>query len=160
MLKSIIKGFSLLELVVVLAVMGTLAAVAVPAFNAVTDNSSSGALQSSADGIAKQANSNAQSDSANAGRGPLDTDFGITDSAGATTYTNLTDQGATIDAGTGIVTVWGQKDQCITVKITDGADAVPGTSDDKVEVSGVGSSSAVVDGQATVCKDAAGTTIS
>ena len=141
MLKSIIKGFSLLELVVVLAVMGTLAAVAVPAFNAVTDNSSDGALQSSADSITKQANSNAQSDSANPGRGPLASDFG--------TSAELEANGATISSGT--VTGWGQKDQCITVSIANGADGLAGNSDDVIVTSAVGVSSVVVDGQATVC---------
>ena len=141
MLKSIIKGFSLLELVVVLAVMGTLAAVAVPAFNAVTDNSSDGALQSSADGISKQANSNAQSDSDNPGRGPLATDFG--------TDAELTANGATRSGS--IVTVWGQKDQCITISIAAGVDGVEGNSDDVISTSKVGVSSVVVDNQATVC---------
>ena len=135
MLKSIIKGFSLLELVVVLAVMGTLAAVAVPAFSAVTDNSSSGALVASAKGIADQATSNAQSDSENPGRGVEAVDFG--------TPAALATQGATISGST--VTIWGQKDECAVISITGaGADA-------KVTAPVYGDSSVIVNEQATVC---------
>lgn len=107
MLKSIIKGFSLLELVVVLAVMGTLAAVAVPAFNAVTDNSSSGALLASAKGLVDSANGNAQSDKVDAGRGPRISDISVDGSKDA------------IKTGTS-VTVYGQKDQCIVITLTAG----------------------------------------
>ena len=110
MLKSIIKGFSLLELVVVLAVMGTLAAVAVPAFSAVTDNSSSGALLASAKGLVDAANGNAQSDKAEPGRGVKISDISI---AGTSDAIKSTD-GTTI-------TVYGQKDQCIVISLTPGA---------------------------------------
>lgn len=147
MLKSIIKGFSLLELVVVLAVMGTLAAVAVPAFSAVTSNSSDGALESSATAIAKQATSIAQSDSKNPGRGPLMTDFGDTAALKA--------NGATANAATNTVTVWGQKDKCVTISIGAGTDAKLGTSDDVIGDPKAGVSSVVVAGQATVCTVAA-----
>jgi len=105
MLKSVIKGFSLLELVVVLAVMGTLAAVAVPVFSAVTDNSSSGALQSSADALMKAGNGNAQSDTADAGRGVTIADIDISGSNDA------------VLSG-GVITVYGQKDQCIQISVS------------------------------------------
>ena len=107
MLKSIIKGFSLLELVVVLAVMGTLAAVAVPAFSAVTDNSSSGALIASAKGLVDSGNGVAQSDKVEPGRGVKIADISLAGSNDA------------IESPTGTITVYGQKDQCITIK-TDG----------------------------------------
>jgi prepilin-type N-terminal cleavage/methylation domain-containing protein len=105
MLKSIIKGFSLLELVVVLAVMGTLAAVAVPAFSAVTDNSSSGALLSSADGLVKSGNGVAQSDSAEPGRGLAIADIDLSGSNDAVEVA-------------GVITVFGQKDQCIQISVS------------------------------------------
>lgn len=112
MLKSIIKGFSLLELVVVLAVMGTLAAVAVPAFSAVTGNSSDGALLSSAEGIAKAANSAASSATDEPGRGAV-----IGDSAA----TLLGNDEASV-AGN-VITVFGQKDRCIKIAIVGSASA-------------------------------------
>ena len=108
MLKSIIKGFSLLELVVVLAVMGTLAAVAVPAFSAVTDNSSSGALLASAKGLVDSANGNAQSDKAEPGRGVKISDINVDGSNDA------------VKSETS-VTVYGQKDQCIVITLKAGA---------------------------------------
>ena len=106
MLKSIIKGFSLLELVVVLAVMGTLAAVAVPAFSAVTDNSSSGALIASAKGLVDSGNGVAQSDKVEPGRGVKIADISLAGSNDAILVGDT-------------ITVYGQKDQCITIK-TDG----------------------------------------
>ena len=134
MLKSIIKGFSLLELVVVLAVMGTLAAVAVPAFSAVTDNSSSGALLASADGLVKSGEGNAQSDSDEPGRGVNIDDIDLSGSNDAV----LTGE---------IITVYGQKDQCIEISIVRlNADGTASTSesDDKFVTSDVLASSAVV----------------
>lgn len=117
MLKSIIKGFSLLELVVVLAVMGTLAAVAVPAFSAVTDNSSSGALAASAKGLVDSGNGVAQSDSDEPGRGVAIDDIDLSGSNDA------------VLAG-GIITVYGQKDQCIEISVAgSNSDAVFVTSD-------------------------------
>jgi len=124
MLKSVIKGFSLLELVVVLAVMGTLAAVAVPVFSAVTDNSSSGALQSSADALVKAGNGNAQSDSANPGRGVSISDIDISGSNDAV-------------LAAGVITVYGQKDQCIQISVSGS------NSDAKFVTSDVKASSAV-----------------
>ena len=121
MLKSIIKGFSLLELVVVLAVMGTLAAVAVPAFSAVTDNSSSGALIASAKGLVDSGNGVAQSDKVEPGRGVKIADISLAGSNDA------------IESPTGTITVYGQKDQCITIT-TSGANSATKfvTSDVKV----------------------------
>ena len=120
MLKSIIKGFSLLELVVVLAVMGTLAAVAVPAFSAVTDNSSSGALSASAKGLVDSAVGNAQSDKSEPGRGVKISDIDVSGSDDAV---------KTVDS----VTVYGQKDQCIVITLDAGASQ----SDDVLETSPV-----------------------
>lgn len=105
MLKSIIKGFSLLELVVVLAVMGTLAAVAVPAFSAVTDNSSSGALLASAKGLVDSGNGVAQSDKSEPGRGVKIADISVAGSNDAIVSANA-------------VTVFGQKDQCIVITVS------------------------------------------
>ena len=114
------KGYSLLELVVVLAIMGTLAAIAVPVYSNVTDNSSTGALQSSADGIAKSANSRAQSDPLNPGRGTT-----INDIVAA-----ASDEDVELLAGaTSGVRIYGQKDLCINVSIT-------GSASDSVAVSG------------------------
>ena len=62
------KGFSLLELVAVLAIMGTLAAVAVPVYGVVNANSAAGALIASADGIVNSANSRSVSDVLDPGR--------------------------------------------------------------------------------------------
>ena len=134
MLKSIIKGFSLLELVVVLAVMGTLAAVAVPAFSAVTDNSSSGALIASADGLVKSGNGVAQSDSSEPGRGVAITDIDLSGSSDAV----LTG---------GIITVYGQKDQCIEISVSgSNSDAVFVTSDVLASSAVVTTNGAVVSG--------------
>lgn len=134
MLKSIIKGFSLLELVVVLAVMGTLAAVAVPAFSAVTDNSSSGALIASADGLVKSGNGVAQSDSAEPGRGVAITDIDLSGSNDAV----LTG---------GIITVYGQKDQCIEISVSgSNSDAVFVTSEVQTSSAVVTTAGAVVSG--------------
>lgn len=134
MLKSIIKGFSLLELVVVLAVMGTLAAVAVPAFSAVTDNSSSGALIASADGLVKSGNGVAQSDSAEPGRGVAITDIDLSGSNDAV----LTG---------GIITVYGQKDQCIEISVSgSNSDAVFVTSEVQTSSAVVTTNGAVVSG--------------
>ena len=130
MLKSIIKGFSLLELVVVLAVMGTLAAVAVPAFSAVTDNSSDGALLASADGLVKSGNGVAQSDSDEPGRGVAIGDIDLSGSNDAV-------------LAAGIITVYGQKDQCIEISVS-------GSNSDAVYVvSDIQDSSAVVTDTAT-----------
>ena len=100
-------GFSLLELVVVLAFMGTLAAVAVPVLGTVTDNSSAGALQSSVDGLIKAANGKAQSDVENPGRGMTINDIDISG------YPN-----ARLDQARQTVTIFGQKDQCIQISVT------------------------------------------
>ena len=134
MLKSIIKGFSLLELVVVLAVMGTLAAVAVPAFSAVTDNSSSGALIASADGLVKSGNGVAQSDSSEPGRGVAITDIDLSGSSDAV-------------LNGGIITVYGQKDQCIEISVSgSNSDAVFVTSDVLASSAVVTTNGAVVSG--------------
>lgn len=130
MLKSIIKGFSLLELVVVLAVMGTLAAVAVPAFSAVTDNSSSGALIASAKGLVDSGNGVAQSDKVEPGRGVKISDISV---AGSNDAIQTADS----------VTVYGQKDQCIVIT-TSGANSAT-----KFVTSAVKVSSAVVTDSAT-----------
>ena len=118
------KGYSLLELVVVLAVMGTLAAVAVPVFSNVTDNSSTGALVSSADGIVKSANSRAQSDPLNPGRGTTINDI-VLAASDAEDVELIAGDGATSG-----VRIYGQKDLCINVSITGSAsDSVASTGD-------------------------------
>jgi len=118
------KGFSLLELVVVLAVMGTLAAVAVPVFSSVTDNSAVGALVSSADGIVKSANSRAQSDPLNPGRGTTINDI-VLAASDVQDVELLAGDGATSG-----VRIYGQKDLCINVSITGSASgSVAGSGD-------------------------------
>lgn len=107
-----IKGFSLLELVAVLAVMGTLAAVAVPAFNIVTGNSAQGALISSADGIANSANSRAMADVLDPARNTNINDI-VLATPGQTDIESLTSNGST----TGVRVV-GQQDLCINVELT------------------------------------------
>ena len=134
MLKSIIKGFSLLELVVVLAVMGTLAAVAVPAFSAVTDNSSSGALIASAKGLVDSGNGVAQSDKVEPGRGVKISDISV---AGSNDAIQTADS----------VTVYGQKDQCIVITLTAGASQ----SDDVLTTSAVRVSTGTGDIASRVC---------
>jgi len=120
------KGFSLLELVVVLAIMGTLAAVAVPVYSNVTDNSSTGALVSSADGIVKSANSRAQSDPLNPGRGTTINDIVL--AAGDEDVELLAGDGATSG-----VRIYGQKDLCINVSITGSASGSVAVSGDPYE---------------------------
>ena len=125
------KGFSLLELVVVLAVMGTLAAVAVPVFSSVTDNSAVGALVSSADGIAKSANSRAQSDPLNPGRGTTINDI-VLAASDVQDVELLAGDGATSG-----VRIYGQKDLCINVSITGNASgSVAGSGDPYECISG------------------------
>lgn len=105
------KGFSLLELVTVLAVMGTLAAVAVPAFNTVTGNSAEGALISSADGIVNSANSRAQSDFLDPARNTNINDI-VLATPDQTDIEFLDGEGATPG-----VRVVGQQDLCINVEL-------------------------------------------
>ena len=105
------KGFSLLELVAVLAVMGTLAAVAVPTFKTVAGNSAKGALISSADGIVKSANSRALSDVLNPARNTSINDI-VLAAPNEVAVESLAGEGATSG-----VRVVGQQDLCINVEL-------------------------------------------
>jgi prepilin-type N-terminal cleavage/methylation domain-containing protein len=61
MLARAKKGFTLLELIVVLLVIGVVAAIAVPTYSTVKDNSVKRTLTSTAEGIARGANADARS---------------------------------------------------------------------------------------------------
>jgi len=56
MLNRTMKAFTLLELIVVLLVLGILAAIAVPTFNTVKKNSAEKTFQASAEAVARNAN--------------------------------------------------------------------------------------------------------
>lgn len=112
---SSLFGFSLLELVAVLAVMGTLAAVAVPVYGVVNENSARGALISSAEGIVNSANSRAQSDTLNPARETTINDIvlGSPDNADVSVLPS-----ASLTSG---VMVTGQQDLCIDVYLAQDA---------------------------------------
>jgi len=55
------KGFTLLELIVILLILGILAAIAIPTFNLIQQNSVAGSLTSTANAIVRDANAIATS---------------------------------------------------------------------------------------------------
>jgi prepilin-type N-terminal cleavage/methylation domain-containing protein len=75
MLTRTKKAFTLLELIVVLLVLGILAAIAVPTFNTVKRNSAVQTAEASAEGVARNADSIAASsgDNGAVAQGDLDT---------------------------------------------------------------------------------------
>ncbi|MBU6200621.1 MAG: prepilin-type N-terminal cleavage/methylation domain-containing protein [Acidobacteria bacterium] len=87
------KAFTLLELIVVLLVLGILAAIAVPTFNTVKTNSAKRSAQTTAEGIARNADAIAAS-SADGGAvsgADLNTAVGEADVEGITGWTGAAD---------------------------------------------------------------------
>ena len=80
------KAFTLLELIVVLLVLGILAAIAVPTFNTVKSNSAKRSAQTTAEGIARNADAIAASSASGAAvsGANLNTAVGEADVAGIT----------------------------------------------------------------------------
>lgn len=87
------KAFTLLELIVVLLVLGILAAIAVPTFNTVKTNSAKRSAQTTAEGIARNADAIAASGAAGLAvtGANLDTSVGEAEVAGLTGWTGAAD---------------------------------------------------------------------
>lgn len=84
------KAFTLLELIVVLLVLGILAAIAVPTFNTVKSNSAKRSAQTTAEGIARNADAIAAStgDGGAVSNADLDAAIGEADIAGRANWTS------------------------------------------------------------------------
>lgn len=121
------KGFSLLELVTVLAVMGTLAAVAVPVYGVVNANSAQGALIASANGIVDSANARAMSDVLDPARNTNINDIVLATPASAA-IEPISSGG--VSSGVRVV---GQQDLCIDVSLATSDDAVAASRGDVYE---------------------------
>lgn len=87
------KAFTLLELIVVLLVLGILAAIAVPTFNTVKTNSAKRSAQTTAEGIARNADAIAASSASGAAvtGADLNTAVGEADVEGITGWTGAAD---------------------------------------------------------------------
>lgn len=79
------KAFTLLELIVVLLVLGILAAIAVPTFNTVKTNSAKRSAQTTAEGIAR----NTDAIAASSASGVLATGANLVTSVGEATVANM-----------------------------------------------------------------------